>query len=282
MPWRFAWPLAAQCNGAWKTAADWNDDLSIPFLEIISQTLLENLENQFIWFSSTRLRAHFQNVNGSWRKALRPTGAGRARCAQDTVGWHGQLNTSQGEQLCSSNLGTGILSPSPDAFRGLTFSQSDIGTISSFRPTARPAAWSEGVKHDAPDNLCVSHAVLFTSENSSDSCGGSSVCFPGVSSSSGTNDLLFPVLSASLVTDRWARFPELWDSNVIWVALVAGGAGGEQSRAGAVNTVRTKIKSLCSWAHSAAFPAYLQFAAGCFTSSGEQWLQEQCWQKRQI
>lgn len=173
----------------------------------------------------------FTKCKWSWRKALKPAGAGRARCAQDTVGWHGQLNMSKGEQLCSSNLGTGIPSPSPDAFRGLTFSQSDIGTISSFRPTARPAAWSEGVKHDAPDNLCVSHAVLFTSENSSDSCGGSSVCFPGVSSSSGTNDLLFPVLSASLVTDRWARFPELWDSNVIWVALVAGGAAGE-SRAG--------------------------------------------------
>lgn len=40
----------------------------------------------------------------------------------------------------------------------------------------------------------VSHAVLFTSENGSDSWGGSFVYFPGVSSSSGTNALLFPSL----------------------------------------------------------------------------------------
>lgn len=96
------------------------------------------------------------------------------------------------EQYPSSGLGSGISTLSLTAFRGLTFSQSDIGIIYNFRPAVRAAAWSEGVKHDAPDNLCVSHAVLFTSENSSDSCGGSSVCFPGVSSSSGTNDFLFP------------------------------------------------------------------------------------------
>lgn len=35
-----------------------------------------------------------------------------------------------------------------------------------------------------------------------------------------------PVPSASLVTDRRELFPVLWDSNVIWVVLVAGGEEG--------------------------------------------------------
>lgn len=54
---------------------------------------------------------------------------GTGLASQDTVGWHGQLNMSKGKQRCSANLGSGIPSPFPDAFRGLTFSQSDIGTI---------------------------------------------------------------------------------------------------------------------------------------------------------
>lgn len=227
MPWRFAQPLAAQCNGVSKTAADCSDDLnSLP--GNCPTYLARNLRpatkpvNMILF----RMRAHLQN--GSWRKALEPTGAGRARCAmstwpftlshcpatavslllpltvtnpttnvllvarvptiwydlllecysstswlkleinlsrngpkgkicilhkaccpaslgplllpvpsvtgtglvsQDTVGWRGQLNMSKGEQLCSTDLGSGVPSPSPDAFRGLTFSQSDIGTI---------------------------------------------------------------------------------------------------------------------------------------------------------
>lgn len=55
-----------------------------------------------------------------------PSVTGTGLVSQDTVGW---LNMSKGEQHHSTELGSGIPSPSPDAFRGLTFSQSDIGTI---------------------------------------------------------------------------------------------------------------------------------------------------------
>lgn len=74
----------------------------------------------------------------------------------------------------------------------------------------------------------------------------------------------------------------LWDSNVIWVALVAGGGGegGEECREGAVNTMRTKnffVAELCS----CAFPTYLHFAASCFPGPGseEQWLRSNAGRK---
>lgn len=54
---------------------------------------------------------------------------GTGLVSADAVGWHGQLNVSKAKQLCSTNLESGIPFPSPDAFRGLTFSQSDTGTI---------------------------------------------------------------------------------------------------------------------------------------------------------
>lgn len=38
-----------------------------------------------------------------------------------------------------------------------------------------------------------------------------------------------PVPSASLVTDRRELFPVLWDSNVIWVVLVARGEGAGEA-----------------------------------------------------
>lgn len=202
----------------------------IPFLEVVPRTSLESLallQNQFIWFPSTRRRYHLQN--GSWSEPLKPTGAGTERSAIHTQqfgynhcsavvsslsqfimiapcykcfvfskgphhliwpvsirvlqqqklapAWNrshqkwpqrknlyplqttlqaldcscnpcppwltqsclpGQCVVARtteheqglwGEQRCSRSLGSGIFPPSPDAFRGLNFSQSDIGTI---------------------------------------------------------------------------------------------------------------------------------------------------------
>jgi hypothetical protein len=55
-----------------------------------------------------------------------------------------------------------------------------------------------------------------------------------------------PVPSASLVTDRRELFPVLWDSNVIWVVLVAGGerrggCGRQQGEQGDINTEGTTV-----------------------------------------
>lgn len=135
--------------------------------------------------------------------------------------------------------------------QGLTFSESDIGPSYSFKsPTWLPEG-SEGGKGDAGDNGGFSCSSVYRGEWLRFM--GWLIClFP-------RSVLLIrykwlvvpPVPSASLVTDRRELFPVLWDSNVIWVVLVAGGVGvgrhrGEQGEGNTGNCrLSWKRKYVC-------------------------------------
>lgn len=105
--------------------------------------------------------------------------------------------------------------------------------------------------------LLLSHEVLFTTglslENGFDSGGGSSVCFPGVSSPTGTNDLLFPGSVCPpwrLIDENYSpRRQTLNDVSRVSRRFVVGDAGwggweGESS--GEADSVRCNIKLLSS------------------------------------
>lgn len=89
--------------------------------------------------------------------------------------------------------------------RGFTFSESDIGPGHSYSfrsPSGRQQGSVRG-KDDAAIARAFSCSSVYL-QRGSDSWGGSSVCFPGVSSSSGTSDLLF-LHPVCLLGDRQMR-----------------------------------------------------------------------------
>lgn len=94
---------------------------------------------------------------------------------------------------------------SKSPFLGLTFSESDIGPGYSYNfrsPSGRQQGSVRG-KDDAEIARAFSCSSVYL-QRGSDSWGGSSVCFPGVSSSSGTSDLLF-LHPVCLLGDRQMR-----------------------------------------------------------------------------